>query len=121
MRSADRIKPVQARLRGDNWPVRVSAASGTHKVKHRLLNRIRHLHDDQQEVRLAFTPSYVLCRIVAGLSETAGIQKPEQGGLWRHVVECSRSRARFKTLSNCCVWIARQSRDDRGLSCPRLA
>jgi len=121
MPSADRVKPVQARLRRDNWPVRVSAASRTHKVKHRLLNRIRHLHDDQQEVRLAFTPSYVLCRIVAGLSETAGIKKPEQGDLWRHVVECGRSRARFKSLSNLCVWIARQSCDDRGLSCPRLA
>jgi hypothetical protein len=73
VRSADWVKPVQACLRRDNWPVRVSAASSTHKVKHRLLNRIRHLHDDQQEVRLAFTPSYVLCRIVADLSETAGI------------------------------------------------
>jgi hypothetical protein len=73
MSCSEGVKAVQACLRHDNWPVRVSTASGTQNVQHRMLNRISHLHDDQQEVGLSFTPSYVLRRIVVGFSKAAGI------------------------------------------------
>jgi hypothetical protein len=86
-----------------------------------MLNRIRHLHHDKQKVGLPFTPSYVFCGIVVGLSKSAGVQKPEQRDFWWHVVECCRSRAGFKPFSDLCVRIARQSSDDSALSCPRLA
>ena len=102
-------------------PVGVSAASLSQNAQHRALNGIRHLHHDQQKVGLPLTPGDVLRGIVLDLSKSARIKKPEQRDLGRHVVERGRSRAGFKPFSNLCVRIARQSRNDRGLSRPRLS
>ena len=121
MPCADGVKAVQAGLCHDNRPVGVSAASLSQNAQHRMLNRIRHLHHDQQKVGLPLTPGNVLRGIVVGLSKSARIEKPEQRDLGRHVVERGRSRAGFKPFSDLRVWIARESRDDRGLARPRLA
>jgi hypothetical protein len=121
MPSANGVKAVQTGLRRHYWPVRVPAASLSQDVQHRMLNRIRYLHHDQQKVGLPFTPGYVLRGVVVDLSKSAGVQKPEQRDLGWHVVERGGSRAGFKPFSDLCVRIACQSGDDGALSCPRLA
>jgi hypothetical protein len=80
-----------------------------------------HLHRDQQEVRLPLTPGNVLRGVVARLSKSPRIEKPQQRHLGRHVVEPCRSRAGLKPFPNLRVLVARESRDNRSLARPRLA
>src|SRR4051794_49803 len=69
---------------------------------------------------MILAPGNVLSRVVIGLAKSSRIEKSKQRNLARHVVERGRFRARFKTFSDRCAWIARESRDNRGLACPRL-
>ena len=75
MPHADGVKAVQTGLCDDNRPVGVSAARLPENTQHRMLNRIRHLHRDQQEVRLPLTPGNVLRGVVARLSKSPRIEK----------------------------------------------
>jgi hypothetical protein len=50
MPHADGIKAVQARLRDDDQPVGMAAPRLLQSAQHRMLNRVCHLHHDQQEV-----------------------------------------------------------------------
>jgi hypothetical protein len=52
MSCAEGVEAVQAGLRYDNRPVGVSAASLSQKPQHLVLNRVSHLHHDQQRVGL---------------------------------------------------------------------
>ena len=116
-----RIEPVQPGLRHDHWPVRMAAAHLAQRTQHDILNRIRYLHRDQQQVRLLFAPSHVISRIVVGLTKTARIEKAKNRRLWRHVIDYRRSRAGFEALPNLSALVAGERGDDRCLSGTGLA
>ncbi len=50
MPHAHGVEAVQASLRDDDRPVGMMAPRLLQGAQHRMLNRIRHLHHDQQEV-----------------------------------------------------------------------
>jgi hypothetical protein len=69
---------------------------------------------------MILAPGNVLSWVVIGLAKSSRIEKSKQRNLPRHIVERGRLRARLKAFSDCCAWIARESRYNRGLACPRL-
>ena len=50
MSHARGVEAVQAGLRDDDRPVGMAAPRLLQDAQHRMLNRVRHLHDDEQEV-----------------------------------------------------------------------
>ena len=110
------IEAVQSGLRHHHRPVGMAAARLLQRVQHRLLVRVLHLHHDQHEVRLLLAPRDVVRRIVVHLAESAGIEKAQQRGLGRHVVEAGRARAGLEPKSDLGARIAGERSDDRGLA-----
>ena len=91
---------MQTGLGNDDGPVGMASPRRMQYAKHRVLQRIGDLHDDQQEVRLALAPGNIFLRIVVCLSETARIEEPEHRRLERHIVECRGPRAGGKSLTD---------------------
>ena len=110
------VKSVQARLRHDHRPLGMTAARLLQRMQHHMLNRVRHLHRDQHQVRLILTPGNVAPGIVARLSEPARIEKPKQRGFGRHVVESCGSRTGFEPLPDLGARIAGKRGDHRRLA-----
>jgi hypothetical protein len=114
------VKAMEARLRHNHRPIGMTAACLLQRMQHHMLNRVRHLHRDQHEVRLTLTPRNVARGIVARLSKSARIEKPKQRGFGRHVVECCGSRTGFEPLPDLGARVACKRGDHRRLACASL-
>src|SRR3984893_13676367 len=115
------IKPMQSGLRDNNRPVRVAAAHLLQRAQDRILHRVRHLHRDDNQMRLLLAPGNVFGRIVVRLSDAAGIEESKERRLCRHIVEVRRSSAWLEPFPDLRARVAGERCNDGRFACASLA
>jgi hypothetical protein len=121
MSPAGEVKPVQAGLCDDDWPIGVSPPRMRSSVQHQLLCRIGHLHNHKQQMGLVFAPRNVLNGVVPNLSQPSRIEKPNQWECGWHIEERRCARAGLESFTNLGARIPSEGSHDCRLPRPGFA